>query len=227
VATDRPASTAAKPPRSRLCNTGRSVADHAYLFEALRELTFETSLSIAGNTLRIGLAATVWQLDQARQLLDQFQSKTSGPRPAALHPSQDRAIALALDVRPMQRKRRAQGLISLRRDNEQGLNLDKTHQPFLDAMRARGASLAEVEHLAFDQKLPLSELLGPMIQALSNSVESWGITDIVAICEKPQMRFYCQHLGFKRIPETHAGNNVLLHLPAGRIARLQARHAAS
>ena len=227
MATDPSASTAAKLPRSRLCNSlqSRPATEQPYLFEALRELSFETCLEVAGSTLRIGLAASAWQLEQARMLLEHFQpTKHPNPRTSA-PPAHERAVAIALHVTPKNRHPRAQGVITLRRDDETGLALDLHHRAVLDEMRARGACLVEVETLAFDGKTPPDTLIEPMIKALTSTVDAWGATDIVAECPRLDAAFYCAHLGFKRV---HKRNNsqathILLHLSAARIARLQTR----
>lgn len=226
MATDRPASTVAKAPRSRLSNNDRASSEQTFLFEALRELAFETCLEVAGSTLRIGLAASTWQLEQARQLLEHFK-----PSRPSLHPESpiadenERVVALALHVSPRQRVQRAQGVITLRRDNKAGLHLDLQYRPRLDEMRARGARLVEVEQLAFDQQIPPEALIGPMIQALAGTVESWGATDILAECTRIDAGFYCGQLGFKRLQKSSKpSGKVLLHLSAGRIARLKLLH---
>lgn len=222
MATDRPASTAAKPPRSRLCTSNRQAPEPAYLFEALRELAFESCLEIAGTTLRIGLAASAWQLEQARKLLENFQTGRK-PHPATETSSQERAVALALHVHPRQRGQRAQGVITLRRDNPAGLMLDERHRALLDEMRAKGARLVEVEELAFDRQLPREALIGPMVQALVSAVDAWGSTDILAECPQQDASFYCAQLGFKRLRRSTEAlpGSLLLHLSARRIARLR------
>jgi hypothetical protein len=227
VAPENSASIAAKHPRSRLCNSlqTRPATEHPFIFEALRELSFETCLTIAGSTLRIGLAATTWQLEQARILLEHFQPAGRKTAPAAPLSSNERVVAIALDVSPKNHAPRAQGVITLRRDDETGLSLDLQHRSTLDAMRANGACLVEVEKLAFDRKLPVNELIGPMIQALSKTINAWGATDILTECTRTDAAFYCSHLGFKRLDKNSDGERgkILLHLSAARIARLQTR----
>ncbi|GAB2902780.1 hypothetical protein GCM10027046_35000 [Uliginosibacterium flavum] len=229
MATDPSASTAAKLPRSRLCNSlqSRPATEQPYLFEALRELSFETCLEVAGSTLRIGLAASAWQLEQARMLLEHFQPLNRKILSAVANPVTDheRAVAVALHVTPSQNHQRAQGVITLRRDNEAGLALDQKHHVVLEEMRARGARLVEVETFAFNHKMPLDTLLEPMIKALTSTVDAWGATDILAECPRPDAAFYCAHLGFKRVHKLNdsKATHILLHLSATRIARLQTR----
>lgn len=202
----------------------RSAPEQPYLFEALRELLYESCLDVAGSTLRIGLAASHWQLEQARLFLEKFQSvRRAGSITPSTHDQYERVVALALHVSP--RQQRAQGVITLRRDNPAGLQLDQKHGDILNTMRARGAQLVEVEHLAFDRQTPFEAMLDPMIQALAGTIKSWGTTDILAECLTADAGFYCGQLGFKRLQKRPGGNvnKVLLHLPAQRIARLHER----
>ncbi|MDP5240429.1 hypothetical protein Q9Q94_12875 [Uliginosibacterium sp. 31-16] len=230
MATDRPASTAAKLPHSRLCNSlqARPATEQPYVFEALRELAFETCLEVAGSTLRIGLAASAWQLEQARMLLETFHPapRKSTPADTPAIPANERAVAVALHVSPVHSSQRAQGVITLRRDSEAGLTLDRRHREALDGMRAQGARLVEVEQLAFDRQAPRNAMIAPMIRALAGTVETWGATDIIAECTPLDAGFYCSKLGFKRLHKTGDTGKVLLYLPAQRIARLQARIAS-
>lgn len=229
MATDRPASTAAKLPHSRLCTSlqSRPATEQPYLFEALRELAFETCLDVAGATLRVGLAASAWQLEQARQLLEHFQpvpgQKLNLP-PASL--VTERAVALALQIAPRHGKPRAQGVITLRCDSAAGLALDRHHHETLEQMRAEGARLVEVEQLAFDRQAPLLALIKPMLQVLSSPVKTWEATDILAECTRLQAAFYCGQLGFKRLQNRppNRADKILLHLPSTRLVALQSRH---
>ncbi|MDO6386970.1 MULTISPECIES: hypothetical protein [unclassified Uliginosibacterium] len=224
MATVRPDSTAAKPLRSRLSNPDRHAPEQIYLFEALRELAFETCLEVAGSTLRIGLAASHWQLEQARRLLEQLQPQHP-PLDRLPAPELERVVALALHISP--RRQRAQGVICLRRDNPAGLQLDLLHRPALDALRARGARLVEVERLAFDQHIAPEQLARPMIQALASTVADWDSTDILAECPRSHAGFYCSQLGFKRLGKQTDAKRLLLCLSRKQLTRLQASSSES
>ena len=223
MAPARPASTAAKPPRSRLSPPAQSrpAQGSPFLFEALRELSFETCLEVAGSTLRIGLAATHWQLEQARILLGAFDPATRKHEP--LSASHERAVALALNTSLGAREGQARAVITLRRDSPAGLSLDSRHHATLERLRAQGAQLVEVEHLAFAARLPLDELLKPMTQALAGAVRDWGSTDILAECPRQHAAFYCSRLGFRRLHSRTTGKEpLLLHLPAAHVTLLRA-----
>ncbi|KAF7599738.1 MAG: hypothetical protein CGU28_04915 [Candidatus Dactylopiibacterium carminicum] len=205
--------------RADLC-----VDQHPLLFESLRELALESCLEVAGCTLRIGLAASTWQLQQARALLEHFQlapARVFDPNHAA-HP-EDHAVALALSVGPVRSSQpRARGVIALHRDSTHGLHLDRRHRASLDRLRACGARLAEVEQLVFDRSAHLTPLLPPMIQVLAESVSTWGITDIVTECPRQHASFYCTQFGFRRVRDASChSSHVLLHLPELRIQKLQ------
>jgi hypothetical protein len=221
VATDRTHSIAAqhsrlRPHASRLPGIGTAPS---FLFEALRELDFESCFEVAGNHLRFGLAVTQWQLEQARILLDHFNTSAQ----LLLQPSNERVVALALHTGLTPKNgARAKAVVVLRRDGPTGLALDAWHPGTMNKIRERGGMLVEVEQLAFTQRLPLDSLIMPMVQALSGAVRDWGATDIVAECSREQAAMYCRRLGFKRLHRRTGGGteHILLHLPASEIARL-------
>lgn len=197
------------------------------LFEMLRELAFETALHIGECSLRIGLAATTWQLRQAQALLAQAALPgLSGMHPGVPSESEERVVAVALHTGLCLHPNSALATISLHRDGSSGLALDGHHAEALDHLRENGARLVEVEQIAFDAQLPLPAMLAPMVRALSGIVvDVWGTTDIVLTCQPHDVVYYCDILGFARLPSAHRGKRrngegVLLHLPTTRIDQL-------
>jgi len=222
VASDRPASIT--PPQHRRRLTAQSASGvgptQTYLFEVLREMAFENCLEIAGQSLRIGLAVTQWQLEQARIFLSHIHQNP----PLTPHESHERVVALSMHAGLTPKSdSRANAVVILRKDGPQGLALDAAHGEALGRIREQGGILVEVEQSAFSTRVPLDSLLSPMIHALSGAVSEWGATDIVAECPRRQAAFYCSRLGFLRIDKRKTkgkGERVLLHLPASGIAKL-------
>jgi hypothetical protein len=213
-----------KPTCTRLQRGGTAARQQTQLFEILRELTFETCLEVAGSSLRIGLAASAWQLQQARLLLEHFQLPPSRAFDLATpENASEHAVALALSIAPNGRQPRARGVIALHCDTSAGLQLDHQYRPALDKLRAKGARLAEVEQFAFDQGEALIPMLPSMMQALADSVRLWGTTDIVAACPRQHAPFYCTQLGFRRIRGAENKGTLLLHLAQGRLQALRER----
>lgn len=203
------------------------MTESVYLFEALREMAFESCLNVSGHTLRIGLAATQWQLEQARILLESFHpcEHDTPARPLPALAANERAVAIVLNTALGGKEKHARAAISLRRDSLAGLALDAHHHLLLEQMRAKGARLVEIEQLAFAPKAPPISVLQPMLHALSGAVTDWGATDILAECAPRDAGFYCTQVGFKRLrtQSERSDSAVLLHLSAARLARLQAR----
>lgn len=222
MASDRPVSTTS--PLHRRHAGGQSSAacglTQSYLFEVLREMAFENCLEIAGHSLRIGLAVSQWQIEQARIFLAHFHQNFQFPQE-----SHERVVALAMHAGLNPRSEsRTNAVVILRKDGPQGLTLDGAHAKALEQLRDQGSILVEVEQIAFSSRVPLDSLLAPMIHALAGAVSEWGATDILAECPRRQAAFYCSRLGFLRLEKRKAkgqGERVLLHLPAEGIARLQ------
>ena len=183
-------------------------------------MAFENCLEIAGQSLRIGLAVTQWQLEQARIFLSHIHQNP----PITPHESHERVVALSMHAGLTPKSdSRANAVVILRKDGPQGLALDAAHSEALGKIREQGGILVEVEQSAFSTRVPLDSLLSPMIHALSGAVSEWGATDIVAECPRRQAAFYCSRLGFLRIDKRKTkgkGERVLLHLPASGIAKL-------
>jgi hypothetical protein len=211
-----PGSSQLRPPRSRYCGAKTCEPEAGYLFEALSELKFEHSLEIDGHRLRVGVANNPWQFRQAHLLLEKLQYR-NGQRsgPIALGSSCNRAVALALKIAPRSRSLRAQGILAVRCDSEDGLALDKRHREQLDRMRERGARLIEIEIVAFEDVSQLQALLQAMIRTLINPMEAWNATDIVVECPRTHAGAYCRLLGFRRASRlSEPSQKVLLRLPA-------------
>lgn len=189
----------------------------------LQEMAFESALRIGECSMRVGLAATAWQLDQAQALLEYAGLM---PKSQALlqsvAPTQERVVALALETR-LGRPRSALATISLHRDGDTGLSLDASHAAVLNDLRSRGEKLAEIEHLAFDSRLSIPHMIGPMVRALSSVVvDNWGSTGVVMACARKDAAFYCESLGFRRATKGARDHEVLLHLPTSRLGHLLA-----
>lgn len=138
----------------------------------------------------------------------------------ALDSSCNHAVAIALKIAPRSQSLRAQGILALRRDSEDGLALDKRHRAHLDQMRERGARLIEIETVAFEDVSQLNELLRAMVRTLLNSLEVWDATDIVVECPRAHAGTYCRLLGFRRTGlRADASQKVLLSLPAKRLSK--------
>lgn len=192
----------------------------------LQELTFESALRIGECSLRIGLAATAWQLNQAHALLVCAGIVPKLPAPAGLSPAEaDHVVAVALDT-GLGRRPTALATVSLRRDGGNGLSLDARHGSALATLRAQGARLAEIDQLAFDRQLPVPSMIAPMARALSSvAVDAWGSTGVVFACGRDEAVFYCDNLGFSPVKVGARGkrdDEVLLHLPTSRLGHLLA-----
>lgn len=203
-----------KPPRSRFSCAGAD--EWTFRFETVRELGAERSLIVDGQRLRVGIANTHWQLQQARLLLEALQP-IQRPQPLGLE-SRNQAIALALKIAPSNRQPRAQALLAVRCDSDEGLLLDQRHREALDQLREGGGRLIEIELVAFDRVLELEPLLRAMASALRGPVESWAATDILAECPREHAGVYCRLLGFRRLGKQAACNSkLLLALSAERL----------
>lgn len=204
-----------KPPRSRFSCAGAD--EWAFRFETVRELGAERSLIIDGQRLRVGIANNHWQLQQARLLLEALQP-LQRPQPLRLESSCNQVIALALKIAPPNRQPRAQALLAVRCDSEEGLQLDQRYREILNQLREGGGRLIEIELVAFDQVLELDPLLRAMASALRGPVESWAATDIIAECPREHAAVYCRLLGFRRLGKQGSNNpKLLLALSASRL----------
>lgn len=218
---NRPIPTTLLHSHKRLSSQSKPGLTQAFLFEVLREMAFENCLEIAGHSLRVGLAVSQWQMEQACIFLNHL-NKPPLPSP---EPSHERIVAMALHAGlTPQCDARANAVVVLRRDGPQGLALDHAHHEAIGRFRDKGGVLAEIEQSAFASQIPLDPLLDPMIRALSAAVSEWGTTEIVAECPRRQYPFYYSRLGFHRVSNCPSSKNdrILIHLPASRLASLHA-----
>ncbi|MDB5800323.1 MAG: hypothetical protein JWL63_1262 [Rhodocyclales bacterium] len=228
------------PPRSRLSPprlaVGKTVARPG-LPEFLRELAFEELLDVDRRfndqltrpSLRIGLAATPWQLQQSLDLLQRqsLPSPLDHPGQSVADVTLDRVVALAMSTSLSSTCAGTLATIWLRRDGAAGLPADHWpgSQRALDQLRKAGRQLVAVEALAFDALAPSGLVLQPMLNVLKSIVENmWGATDIVLYCPRSQAAHYCGKLGFSRVPGQghdvpHAGS-ILLRMPTQRVSQM-------
>ncbi|MEC5388324.1 hypothetical protein VVD49_21505 [Uliginosibacterium sp. H3] len=233
-------------PRSRLSACGTSpgqIVERPGLLEFLRELAFEKSLPIDarfhGPALRVGLAATPWQLQQSLDLLMRLDVPNPLNAPARADTTDanlDRVVALAMNMSLNTPYTGALATIWLRRDGASGLPQDAvpSAQHALAQMREAGKRLVAVEAIAFDPQAPLKIVLEPMMHALrSIVVDLWDATDIITTCPASQVGYYCSKLGFSRLTkprldtlQTARTAPVMLHMPTQRMASIIAKSAA-
>jgi hypothetical protein len=222
-------------------------AERPGLPEFLRELAFEEMLHVdrradvriggqAYPSLRVGLAATAWQLQQSIALLQ----RQCQPNPLAhlarggtAEASLDRVVALAMGTSLNTARTGALATIWLRREGENGLPADywPGSRRALEQMRSAGKRLVAVEAWAFDDQIPSSVALKPMLNVMKRIVvDMWDATDIVICCPRAQLAHYCGKLGFSRVAgqgqDVAHANSILLHMPAQRMAQAPAQHDA-
>jgi hypothetical protein len=189
----------------------------------LRELAYEEAVATSHGLVRIGLAATPWQLQQSLSLLARLEipNPLSQPgEPGNTDASLDRVVALALNTSLNSPSCGALASIWLRRDGDGGLPQDRrgAHHRALQNLRETGCHLVAIEALVFDERAPAQQALVPMMSALKRiAVELWNASDIVATCPRTQLAHYCGELGFARFPasaqENPRAETVLLRLP--------------
>jgi len=202
--------------------------------EFLRELAFEKSLpldaSFHGPALRVGLAATPWQLQQSLNLLQRqdIPNPLNVPGQAGTSDANlDRVVALAMNTSLSTPYAGALATIWLRRDGAGGLPQDAVpgNQQNLEQMREAGKRLVAVEAIAFDPQAPLKIVLEPMMRTLRAIViDLWDATDIVTTCPASQVGYYCSKLGFSRLAKPRLDTlqasrtaPVMLHMPTQRM----------
>ena len=219
--------------------------EHPGIPEFLREMAFEEMLQVDRRTdirvggqaypsLRVGLAATAWQLQRAIALLE----RQCLPNPLAhlaragiADASLDRVVALAMGTSLNTARTGALATIWLRRDSEDALPAGywPHSQRALEQMRSDGKRLVAVEAWAFDDQTPSSVALKPMMNVMKRIVvDMWDATDIVICCPRAQLAHYCGKFGFSRVAGqgqdlAHA-NSILLRMPTQRMAQTPARH---
>ena len=210
--------------------SGRAV-ERPGLVEFLRELAFESGLTVGDRALRVGLASTAWQLQEGIKLLER-QGMPNPLTQTQISSNPERVVALAMTTAINPRDTGVLGTIWLRRDTAEGLALDRHHPAALASMREHGAKIVAVESLAFDPTVPLTQILSPMLRALRRIVlDMWGATDIVTECPTRNAAYYCNKLGFSQVADAVSGgpnyrDTVLLHMSTGRMADLPAEDAS-
>ncbi|MDB5888230.1 MAG: hypothetical protein JWM03_1102 [Rhodocyclales bacterium] len=199
-------------------------------------LVGQTGSPLDRPALRVGLAATPWQLQQSLNLLQRqgLSSPLIQSDQPGINAALNRVVALALSTSLDMSCMGALATIWLRHDGAEGLPADQwpISRRSLDQLRNMGKRLVEVEALAFDERTPSSVVLNPMMHVLKCIVvDMWDATDIVMCCPRSQAAHYCSKLGFSRVAgqghDVAHANSILLRMPTLQMTPLQAESGAA
>lgn len=123
-------------------------------------------------------------------------------------------------------RERIVGTVTIGYDSEEGLFADELYKSEVDALRARGARVGELNKLAIDHTLGSKHVLGGIIHlAYIYGSLIHGCTDAVIEVVPRHKQFYSAMLGFEQLgperPNPKADNApaLLMHLPLDHMAR--------
>ncbi|MCL2658534.1 MAG: hypothetical protein FWD62_14195 [Betaproteobacteria bacterium] len=188
----------------------------AGFIEIFQRLAAESAHEIRTDDLYVGVARSVWQLDQAHALVErQYRSAGFLAHDASLERSigENEIVIVAMD------STRALGTVTLRMDRGEGLLADARYQTEIDARRSAGACVAEFSRLAMDTDLNILDILDPMIEiACRVGYHPTASTEVFVECHPRHAAFYRRVMGFQikgqeTLCERVGAPAVLLHTP--------------
>ena len=173
---------------------GRLAARAAELFEFVRRLGGECFHEVGGQALRVGLAETDWQHQQAHALVER-QYRRSGflSSEATLpHANENELVVVAMEGMM------ALGTVTLRMDQGSGLLADGHYRREINAFREGGAQVCEFSRFAIDSEMNVLDIVDPMLQvACAAGFDPDRPTEVFVECHPRHAAFYRRVLGFK------------------------------